>query len=227
MPSLDIGKDFLFRAIAFMVPMILSLSIHEYAHARVAWALGDDTASRMGRLTLNPLSHIDVVGTLIIPLVAAAFGGLPLIGWAKPVPVTPVRFTRRISMRLGMAIVAAAGPLSNLLLALALLVAYRFAFPGEPLNSNPAGGGTAGVISYMMTMMVYLNLGLMIFNFLPIPPLDGSRLLPRSLDGLQERIRPYSYIILMLVLVVLGGVIFMPVWILLFVVQLVLGIPGG
>jgi Zn-dependent protease len=225
MPSLDIGKDFLFRAITFMVPMILSLSVHEYAHARIAWLLGDDTASRMGRMTLNPLSHIDLVGTIIIPVVAAFAGGLPLIGWAKPVPVTPVRFTRKFSMRAGMAIVAVAGPLSNFLLAMICLVAYRIVFPGESLHSSMGGGGTRGALMYMLSIMVYLNMGLMIFNLLPIPPLDGSRLLPRRLDALQDRIRPYSYIILMGVVFFLGGIIFAPVWIFLMVVQLILGIP--
>ncbi len=223
----DLGSDFLFKAIVFIVPMILSLSIHEYAHARVAFALGDDTASRLGRMTLNPLSHIDIVGTLIIPLVAAFAGGLPLIGWAKPVPVTPVRFTRRMSMRGGMALVAVAGPLSNFLLAMICIVAYRFAFPGQPLSSSLSGGGVTGALSYMLSIMVYLNMGLMIFNLLPIPPLDGSRLLPRRLDALQDRIRPFSYLILMGVVFFLGGIIFAPVWLFLMVVQLVLGIPLG
>jgi Zn-dependent protease len=221
----DIGNDFLFKAIVFIVPMVLSLSVHEYAHARIAYLLGDDTASMQGRLTLNPLAHIDIVGTLIIPLVAAFAGGLPLIGWAKPVPVTPLRFTRRISMRAGMAIVAVAGPLSNFLLAMICLVAYRIAFPGLPLNSSLSGGGTVGAITYMLSVMVYLNMGLMIFNLLPIPPLDGSRLLPRRLDPLLDRIKPFSYIILMAVVFFLGGIIFMPVWIFLMIVQLVLGIP--
>jgi len=154
----DLGSDFLFKAIVFIVPMILSLSIHEYAHARIAYLLGDDTASRMGRMTLNPLSHIDLVGTLIIPLVAAFAGGLPLIGWAKPVPVTPVRFTRKMSMRAGMAVVAVAGPLSNFLLAMICIVVYRFAFPGQPLTSSLSGGGVTGALSYMLSIMVYLNM---------------------------------------------------------------------
>jgi Zn-dependent protease len=222
----DLGSDFLFKAIVFIVPMILSLSVHEYAHARVAYALGDDTASRMGRMTLNPLSHIDIIGTLIIPLVAAFAGGLPLIGWAKPVPVTPVRFTRKMSMRGGMAVVAVAGPASNFILAMICIVAYRFIFPGQPLSTS-LSGGVQGAMPYMLSIMVYLNMGLMIFNLLPIPPLDGSRLLPRRLDALQDRLRPFSYIILMAVVFFLGGIIFMPVWIFLMLVQLVLGIPLG
>lgn len=222
----SLGQDFLFKAIVFIVPMILSLSVHEYAHARVAYWLGDDTASRMGRMTLNPLSHIDIVGTLIIPVVAAFAGGLPLIGWAKPVPVTPVRFTRKFSMRTGMAVVAVAGPLSNFVLAMICLVAYRIVFPGLPMNSSLSGGGAVGAASYMLTVMVYLNMGLMIFNLLPIPPLDGSRLLPQRFDSFQDRIRPFSYLILMGVVFFLGGFIFMPVWIFIRLAAWILGIPG-
>jgi len=222
---LDLSRDFLFRAIVFMVPMILSLSIHEYAHARSAWALGDDTASRMGRMTLNPLAHIDIIGTILVPLIAALAGGLPLIGWAKPVPVTPVRFTRRISMRVGMALTAAAGPLSNGILAILCLVAYRIAFPGQPLHSTMAQGSAQAAISYMLSVMVSLNLGLMIFNLIPIPPLDGSRLLPRRLDSFQDRIRPFSYLILMGLVYFLGGILFLPISIFLLVASLILGIP--
>jgi Zn-dependent protease len=225
MPALDLGRDFLFRAIVFMVPMILSLSVHEYAHARIAYLLGDDTASRQGRMTLNPLSHIDLVGTIIIPVVAAVAGGLPLIGWAKPVPVTPVRFSRKMSMRAGMALVAVAGPLSNFVLAMLCIVAYRIAFPDQPLYDEMSKGNVAGAVAYMLSIMVYLNMGLMIFNLLPVYPLDGSRLLPRRFDALQEKIRPFSYLILMGLVFFLGGIIFAPVWIFLMLVQAILGIP--
>lgn len=222
----DLGPDIIFKAIAYLVPMILSLTVHEYSHARVAYYLGDDTASMQGRMTLNPLSHIDPIGTLVIPLVALFAGGLPLIGWAKPVPVQPVRFSRKVSMRMGMALTAIAGPLSNFLLAMLSLVLFRILLPGRPLSTTMGEPGAMASLQYLLTVMVYMNMGLGIFNLLPLPPLDGSRLLPRKLDALQDRIRPFSYIILMGVVFFLGGIIFAPVWIFIWIVSMILGIPS-
>ena len=107
--SLD---DLAARGLVF-IPILLSLTVHEWAHAWSAWRLGDDTAKLLGRMTLNPLDHIDPVGTLLLPLIGIPFG------WAKPVPINPLRFRRTVSLRLGILIVAAAGPISNLLLAAA------------------------------------------------------------------------------------------------------------
>src|SRR5689334_23219884 len=101
----------LLAGIKYLIPLILSLTVHEWAHAYSAFRLGDDTASRQGRLTLNPIPHIDPIGTILCPLLGIPFG------WAKPVPVNPLRFNRGVSMRTGMMITAAAGPLSNLVLA--------------------------------------------------------------------------------------------------------------
>src|SRR3954463_6036373 len=102
--------------------MVLSLSVHECAHAWVAYRLGDDTAQKQGRLSLSPVTHIDPIGTLLIPAVSVLFaGGFGFIGWARPTPVTPTRFRPTVPMRTGMALVAAAGPLSNLVLALIAL----------------------------------------------------------------------------------------------------------
>jgi Zn-dependent protease len=144
---------------------ILSLSVHEFAHAWAAWRLGDDTAAREGRLTLNPLSHIDLLGTIVLPLLGVPFG------WAKPVPVDPSRFRRDVSMGRGMAITASAGPLSNVLLALlasiGLGLAFRYA-PGLVETGQPG--------RFFLVNMVLLNVGLALFNLIPIPPLDGSRI---------------------------------------------------
>src|SRR5271157_1843260 len=96
--------------LTFLVPLILSLSVHEWAHAWAAWRLGDDTARLLGRMTLNPLAHIDPLGTVLLPLLGVPFG------WAKPVPVNPLRF-RGVSMSIGMLLTAAAGPISNIVLA--------------------------------------------------------------------------------------------------------------
>ena len=101
-----------------LIPLLLSLTVHEWAHAWSAYRLGDDTASMQGRLTLNPIAHIDPVGTLVLPLLGIPFG------WAKPVPVNPTRFRRGVNMSTGMIITAAAGPLSNVVLALLSAVAF-------------------------------------------------------------------------------------------------------
>lgn len=180
-----------------LVCMIISLTVHEFAHALVATKLGDDTAEREGRLTLSPLSHIDVFGTLIFPAMGALFGGGAFIGWAKPVPVTPTRFRRGVDMRTGMALTAAAGPLSNLLLAVLSI--------GALWGLREAGMMQPGSLSALKALLVTLfftNIGLCVFNFLPLPPFDGSRLLPRSLDDLVEKIAPYSFFILMGILMV-------------------------
>src|SRR5690606_19241872 len=107
-----------------LLVMVFSLTVHEFAHAYVAYRLGDDTAARQGRLSLSPVSHVDPIGTLLIPAVSLYLGGIGLIGWARPVPVSPVRFSRKVSMRTGMALVAVAGPVSNLLLAILCIAVY-------------------------------------------------------------------------------------------------------
>lgn len=175
------------RIVLMLVPMILSLTFHEFAHARVARWLGDDTAERQGRLTLNPLAHVDLFGTLLIPIVGA-MTGVPLIGWAKPVPVNPARFKRGVNPWRGYGLVAAAGPFSNLLLA--LISAAIIAFGGVAIWTN------RGVME-LLGAMLFMNVGLFVFNLLPLPPLDGSRLLPRSTEALQAKIQPYSMFILM------------------------------
>lgn len=155
----------LLQRVMMLIPMILSLSVHEWAHARSAYALGDDTASMMGRMSLNPVVHIDIVGTIVLPLLGVPFG------WAKPVPVNPVRFARKYSMRWGMMVTALAGPASNVALAVIsaiLLSVMRHGAP-ELVQSVPE------LFTFLM-MMVYINIGLAIFNMIPVPPLDGSRL---------------------------------------------------
>ncbi len=170
-----------------LVPMVLSLSFHEFAHAFVATRLGDDLPERQGRLTLNPMAHIDVVGTLVIPAIGA-LTAVPLIGWAKPVQVNPLRFRRTMSMRAGMMLVAIAGPLSNLFLAFVAAAVARFG--GHAIRAN------AGLMELLSSMFL-MNLGLFVFNLIPIAPLDGSRLTPRSMDDFQAKIAPYSGFILM------------------------------
>ncbi|MBN1947578.1 MAG: site-2 protease family protein [Bradymonadales bacterium] len=163
-----------------VVAMVLSSAVHEWAHAMVAFKLGDDTAARQGRLTLNPMSHIDPVGTLIMPAVGAMVGFL--FGYARPVPVTPVRFTRRFNMGTGMLLVALAGPLSNLVMAFCcagLLKVGALVGGAEIYGSNEL----AHMLGALLFVGVWLNIVLCLFNLLPIYPLDGSRIL----EGLLPR----------------------------------------
>ncbi|MCP4216903.1 MAG: site-2 protease family protein, partial [bacterium] len=177
----------------FLVPLLLSLSVHECAHAWSAWRLGDDTAKLMGRMTLNPIPHIDILGTIILPLAGVPFG------WAKPVPVNPMRFRRDIKMETGMLLTAIAGPLSNLAMALIAAVLI-FIFHGIlSLTSK-----SFVVVYQFLNILVYMNVILAVFNMLPIPPLDGSRvanaLIPDQFRDIWNKIQSIGPFLLLAVL---------------------------
>ncbi len=229
----DAPVEQFYEIASYIVPMLLSLTVHEYAHARVAWALGDDTASSQGRLTLNPLVHADPIGTFLMPVIAQLGGGLPLIGWAKPVPVSPHRFTRRVSMHLGMALTAAAGPLSNIVLMFLSVAGLRIlsASTGlglgellvveEGLKATPVQTG-----AHLLLVMSFMNAGLAVFNLIPLPPLDGSRLMPRRLQELLGPLQVISYFLLMAIVFFLSGIIRVPVAYLLIGAFWVMGLPN-
>jgi len=163
-----------------MVAVLVAITVHEFAHAWTATALGDPTARAAGRVTLNPLAHIDLIGTIALPL-ALYFVGAPIFGWAKPVPYNP-NFVRR--GRWGEVLVAIAGPISNLLLA------FILALPGRIYWINYQTLPTDQIYIFLATM-VTLNVWLSAFNLIPIPPLDGSKILYLILDNLgvsHERI---------------------------------------
>ena len=179
--------DWVAAAVGFGILMI-SLTIHEAAHAWTADRLGDPTARILGRVSLNPARHIDPIGTLLLPLIAA-LTRLPLIGWAKPVPVD----TRRLrNPRRDFMIIAAAGPISNLLQAIVAALAFRALGGDYPLPSS--------VWEYALLVAVDVNLLLAFFNMIPVPPLDGGNvvlgLLPPRLAGHYEQVRQYGFIIL-------------------------------
>jgi Zn-dependent protease len=169
--------------------LLLSLTVHEWAHAWSADRLGDPTARVLGRVTLNPIAHIDPIGTIVFPLISM-FSPVPLLGWAKPVPVD---IRRLRNGRRDFVLVAAAGPASNLVMAVA--AAALLGGAGDP-GATVAGYG----FSALLVQAVRLNVMLAVFNMLPIPPLDGgnvlSGLLPRPLAYVVDQIRPYGFILL-------------------------------
>jgi len=151
-----------------MPPLLFALTIHEFAHAYAAYRQGDDTAYRHGRMTLNPLAHLDIIGTLMLMF--------SFFGWAKPVPINPHNFT---DLRRGIIISTAAGPLANLLTSIASAIVLGL-LPGRMgyFTLSPSG-----IIQLMLIFSVVFNVNLAIFNLIPIPPLDGSQILGSSLRG--------------------------------------------
>ncbi|MDR0975074.1 MAG: site-2 protease family protein [Ruminococcus sp.] len=154
------SNNLLEQTIIYAIIMLICFPVHECAHAFAAYKLGDDTAYRLGRLTLNPIKHLDLFGSILMLTVG--------FGWAKPVPINPNNFRNR---RVGFALSALAGPVSNLLLAYIFMILYRIAFGIAPANVNDIGNA----ILTMFLMGVYINIQLAVFNLIPIPPLDGSR----------------------------------------------------
>jgi len=157
--------EIIYRLIIQIPILLITLTLHEVSHGYVAYILGDDTAKRAGRLTFNPISHIDPIGLLMLFIVR--------IGWAKPVPVNPYNFNNQ---KRDMAITAAAGPVSNFVIAILLSVIFNLLKAANPdlLYSGPY------IVQFLMSMLVYailINLALGIFNLIPIPPMDGSKIL--------------------------------------------------
>jgi len=184
--------DFAGIFISFIV-LLFSLTVHEMAHAWTADRLGDPTARLLGRVSLNPIVHADPIGTVLFPLISLASGAL-LIGWAKPVPVN-LRYLHH--PRRDYMLVAAAGPLSNLILAVFAAIVLAIV----PVSPQTLGESNVSVpIATLLTRMVNLNVLLAVFNMLPIPPLDGGNvlagLLPQDMAAVFNKIRPYGFILL-------------------------------
>ena len=179
LPNIDFVQVF----IVFII-LLISLTVHEAAHAWSADLLGDPTARMLGRVSLNPAVHVDLIGTVVFPLIAL-LTNLPIIGWAKPVPVATGRLGP--NWRQKFMVIAAAGPASNLVLAAIAAVFLR-------LSSEE------GLVTLLLVMAVRINVLLAVFNMIPVPPLDGGNVLAGLLRGpvadTYDRIRPYGFLIL-------------------------------
>lgn len=182
------------------VPILIAITFHEVAHGYVANRLGDRTAAAMGRLTLNPLAHIDPIGTVLMPLLLLIFtNGQFVFGYAKPVPINPMNFD---NPRKGMAISAAAGPMTNIILAAASMLLIKLVvFPSAKLIPETV----AVPLFLMLRYSILINVVLAAFNLIPIPPLDGGRvavgLLPRRYAAALSSLEPYGMIIVIILII--------------------------
>ena len=208
------------QLVIYMVVLLLAISAHEAAHAWMSYQFGDDTASLLGRVTLNPIAHTDPIGTLLIPIagfVISHLGGawayVPMIGWGKPTPVNPLRWRNK---NLANIMVSIAGILANLLLATIALIAIKIAQHTNLLTEGGPLASIADPLAMFLMQALYLNVGLAFFNLLPFPPLDGSKvlwsILPESMAPVLEMLERFGFIIL-LVLMQIGvlGILFWPV----------------
>jgi len=191
-----------------MVVLLLAISAHEAAHAWMSYKFGDDTARLLGRITLNPVAHTDPIGTLLIPIVSfvvgnmGGLGRIPLIGWGKPTPVNPLRWRHK---DLANVMVSLAGILANLLIAICAFTVIKVLLMTGGFESIPES--LREPVSLFLEYLLTMNISLAVFNLLPFPPLDGSKILqtflPASMQPVLAIMEQYGYLILM-VLIYMG-----------------------
>ncbi|NJD57669.1 MAG: site-2 protease family protein [Nitrospirae bacterium] len=180
--------------------MIIAIALHEVSHGYVAYRLGDPTAKLLGRLTLNPIAHIDLFGTIIMPILLYTLtDGRFMFGYAKPVPINPMNFRKP---REGMAISAAAGPVTNILLAFASFLIMNILIPLASFLPDTVAETVFKPIVLILTASIYWNVVLGVLNMIPIPPLDGGRVLTGLLPSKQamsfSKIEPFGFIIVLI-----------------------------
>jgi len=187
--------------VIYMVVLLLAISAHEAAHAWMSYKFGDDTARLLGRVTLNPVAHIDPIGTLLIPIVMFIFSatgvGIPLIGWGKPTPVNPLRWRNK---DLANVMVSLAGIMANLFIAAIAFTILKI------ILMNRADQTVSEPVMLLLDNLLIMNVSLAVFNLLPFPPLDGSKVLetflPASMQPVLDVLEQYGYIIMMVLIYV-------------------------
>jgi Zn-dependent protease len=194
---MDVSPDHVRAALLALAAFVVSVSVHEFGHALVADRLGDRLPRMQGRLTLSPAAHIDLIGTIVMPLLGAFLTGYPLIAWGKPVQTSPRNYTDKLPRKVGRMLVSLAGPGMNLVLA--LLASIVFVLLGRAGKLSPA------VAEGMFRYAIALNLVLMFFNLIPLPPLDGAAVLagvlPDSVQAVPRTLEKYgSFLFLLLFL---------------------------
>ena len=198
-------NDTIYQAAALIIPLVIAIVFHEVSHGYVAKLLGDPTAAEMNRLSLNPVRHVDPIGTVVLPGFLA-MASLPVFGWAKPVPVIKERLR---NPRFGMMLVAIAGPGSNLVLA--AVGAVLLGLLSRSITAAPVDGSWLQFVTLNLFNFITINIFLALFNMLPIPPFDGSHivegLLPRSMVAGYEGMRRYGFLLVLVLIVVLPRLI--------------------
>ncbi|HZH33482.1 MAG TPA: site-2 protease family protein [Pyrinomonadaceae bacterium] len=207
------GAELIGRLLIFLVTLLLAISAHEAAHAWMSSRYGDETARQLGRVTLNPIAHTDPIGTLLIPIMGFIFGAMggalasiPLIGWGKPTPVNPRNWT---NYKTANVMVSIAGILANLIIAVISLVIIKVLIAANiiqlveflPLRGQEP---TQNPVVILLSNMLFLNVSLAVFNLLPFPPLDGSKVLstflPASMQPTLDLLEQYGFMILILLM---------------------------
>ena len=191
------------QLVIYMVVLLLAISAHEAAHAWMSYKFGDDTARLLGRITLNPVAHTDPIGTLLIPIVgfifAAGGGAFPLIGWGKPTPVNPLRWRNKDVANV---MVSIAGILANLIIAVIAFAIFKFLLMSGMIDLM--SGSTQEPVILFLDNLLIMNISLAVFNLLPFPPLDGSKVLetflPASMQPALDFLEQYGYWLLILLI---------------------------
>lgn len=217
------------QLVIYMVVLLLAISCHEAGHAWMSWKYGDDTAYMLGRVTINPVKHTDPIGTLLIPIIAfvatvTTGSRVPLIGWGIPTPVNPRKWT---NYRQANVMVSIAGIGANLILATLGFAILKTLIETQIMAPRNPGTGATMVLRMFLDNLIYLNVSLAVFNLLPFPPLDGSKVLstflPPSFEPIMNLLETYGFLIL--VLLVYMGVVGIIIWPVFRVVQYLIETP--